>query len=111
MVLGIEEVGWARDATAGPLRMVLRRHALETMLGIEHHLLICPLGQLGVGLVDVRRWRMHLGVERLGGLLLELGLVEGRIERGGVYRRCPGALGLLLSGKGVWRLAHGCLLL
>jgi hypothetical protein len=65
--------------------MVLRRHALESMLGVEHHLLIRPLCQLGVGLVDVSGRRMHLTVERLAWLLGELGLVEGGVERGGIY--------------------------
>jgi hypothetical protein len=83
--------------------MVLRRHGREAVLGIEHHLLVGPLGQLDVCLVDVGVWRGELGIEGLAGLLLELGLIEGGVERGGVNGGCPAALGLLLGGKSVWR--------
>lgn len=91
--------------------MVLRGHAWgESVLGVEHHLLVCPLGELGVGLVDVGGLWGHLAGEGLAGLLLELGLVEGGVEGGGIDRGRPRALGLLLGGEGVRRLAH-CLLL
>jgi len=67
--------------------MKLRLHLSKAMLGVEHHLLICPLGELGIGLVHVRGGWRELGcIEGLGwGLLLELRLIKGGIERGGVY--------------------------
>ena len=104
-VLSSKVVGWTRKRCTGPLRgrMVLRRHSRKAVLGIEHHLLVRPLGQLDVCLVDVGGGRGELGIEGLAGLLLELGLIEGGVERGGVNGGCPAALGLLLGGKSVWR--------
>lgn len=81
------------------------------MLGIEHHLLVRPLGQLGIGLVDVGRGGRQLARERLARLLRQLGVVERRVERGGVYRRGPAALLLLLGWESVRRLGQGVLLL
>lgn len=76
-------------------------HLMRLVLCVEHHLLVRPLGELGVGWVVIG----HLSLLRVGwmavhgvGLLMGI-LIEGRVELLG--RRRPCRLLLLLDGVGI----------
>lgn len=77
------------------------------VLSVEHHLLVGPLSELGIGRViigDLALLRMSLVAVDGVGLLMGV-LIEGRVELLGW--RGPRGL-LLLDGVGVWLLlGHG----
>ena len=79
------------------------------LLGVEHHLLVGPLGELSVGGVVIGHLTL-LGMAWVGmhgvGLLMGI-LIEGGVELLWGLRPWSGGL-LLLDGVGVWLLAgHG----
>jgi hypothetical protein len=75
---------------------------LMILLGVKHHLLVCPLCELGVGGVVERVWT-HLGLMTLmhvGGVGRSV-LIEARVV--GSVGRGPTRL-LLLHRVGIWLL-------
>lgn len=54
------------------------------LLCVEHHLLVCPLGELGVG-VEVGPLRRHLALGRVAGVRVNgIGLLVRILIKGGV---------------------------
>ena len=105
----LAKVVGCRVAAVAPSLRTHGRHLghLMRLLSVVHHLLVCPLSELGVGGVVIGHLSLLVGMAGVGmnGVRLLVGiLIELRVELLGVDVGGPGSLLLLLDGVRVGRL-------
>lgn len=102
----VEHVG-VRKVVVVAARPLCRRRVVRKLLllGVHHHLVVCPLRELRVGGIKVRRggMRVRLLLLRLAGVVLR---EECRVERLRGNRRRPRSLRLLVHR--IWIRLRGC---